>query len=85
MRRPYLADQVLDLREHAADDYVHARRGRMEAVSLIERTVAHDAVGDERIENEVVRGCQFRIDRVECLGIIFTMISIDVIARDPIR
>ena len=49
--RLHPGDQFLGLRQHAADHHIDAGGGRVDAVGLIERTVARDALEDERIED----------------------------------
>ena len=49
----------------ARDDHIHARRGGMQTIVLIETAVTGNAVKKERVEQDAVLGRKLGIDRLE--------------------
>jgi hypothetical protein len=62
--------QFLRLGQDARDDGVDARRGRMQAIALIELPIGGDAVEEEGIEQDAILASQVGIDRLEGAAVI---------------
>ena len=63
------ANQVLDQRQDAGDDFVDAARIRVQAVAEVEGGVHCHALEEERVEQEAVLGREIGVDRVELRGV----------------